>query len=67
MKAADIRRKFLDFFKARSHTEVPSGPLVPPDDPTLLLGWTYLDLGFTRVPTPSFFTLTFDGPLTHVA
>src|SRR6266480_7849581 len=36
MKAADIRRKFLDFFKARSHTEVPSGPLVPPDDPTLL-------------------------------
>ncbi len=36
MRSADIRRKFLDFFKARSHTEVPSGPLVPPDDPTLL-------------------------------
>jgi len=38
MKSADIRRKFLDYFKASpgSHREVPSGPLVPPDDPTLL-------------------------------
>ncbi|HMG17904.1 MAG TPA: alanine--tRNA ligase [Gemmatimonadales bacterium] len=36
MKSADIRRKFLDFFTARGHREAPSGPLVPPDDPTLL-------------------------------
>ena len=38
MKSADIRRKFIDYFKAspRSHQEVPSGPLVPADDPTLL-------------------------------
>jgi alanyl-tRNA synthetase len=36
MKSSEIRRKFLDFFKARGHTEVPSGPLVPADDPTLL-------------------------------
>ncbi len=38
MKSSVIRRKFLDYFKAppRSHREVPSGPLVPPDDPTLL-------------------------------
>jgi alanyl-tRNA synthetase len=36
MKSAEIRRKFLDFFQARRHQEVPSGPLVPPDDPTLL-------------------------------
>ncbi len=38
MKAADIRRKFVDYFKAppRSHREVPSSPLVPGDDPTLL-------------------------------
>src|SRR5882762_6995736 len=36
MTSAEIRRKFLDFFKARGHQEVPSGPLVPPDDPTLL-------------------------------
>ena len=36
MKSSEIRRKFLDYFTARGHTEVASGPLVPPDDPTLL-------------------------------
>ena len=38
MKSADIRRKFVDYFTAapRSHREVPSSPLVPADDPTLL-------------------------------
>ena len=36
MRSADIRRSFIDFFKARGHGQVASGPLVPPDDPTLL-------------------------------
>ena len=36
MKSAEIRRKFIDFFKARRHQEVPSASLVPADDPTLL-------------------------------
>jgi len=36
MKAAEIRRKFIDYFKARRHNEVPSSSLVPADDPTLL-------------------------------
>ena len=36
MKAAAIRRKFIDYFKARRHNEVPSSSLVPADDPTLL-------------------------------
>src|SRR3989440_64714 len=36
MTSAEIRRKFLDFFKARGHQEVPSSPLVPADDPTLV-------------------------------
>ncbi|HEY3279520.1 MAG TPA: alanine--tRNA ligase [Gemmatimonadales bacterium] len=36
MTAAQIRRKFLDFFTARGHREVPSSSLVPADDPTLL-------------------------------
>ncbi|HSC58140.1 MAG TPA: alanine--tRNA ligase [Gemmatimonadales bacterium] len=31
-----IRRKFLDFFVAKGHREVPSSSLVPADDPTLL-------------------------------
>ena len=36
MKSADIRQKFLDFFAARDHEIVPSSPLVPGNDPTLL-------------------------------
>ncbi len=36
MKAADIRQKFLEFFRARGHEVRPSGTLVPADDPTLL-------------------------------
>ncbi|HVZ71920.1 MAG TPA: alanine--tRNA ligase [Polyangia bacterium] len=34
--SADVRRTFLDFFKAQGHTEVASASLVPQDDPTLL-------------------------------
>ena len=33
---ADIRRDFLDFFSSRGHAIVPSAPLVPGNDPTLL-------------------------------
>jgi len=33
---ARIRREFLEFFAARGHTVVPSAPLVPGNDPTLL-------------------------------
>jgi len=33
----------------------------------LLLGWSYVDLGFAKVGTPSFFSLERDGPLSHVA
>jgi len=36
MKAADIRTRFLQFFAERGHTIVPSSPLVPGNDPTLL-------------------------------
>jgi alanyl-tRNA synthetase len=36
MWSSDIRRLFLDFFVARGHQQVPSSPLVPADDPTLL-------------------------------
>ena len=36
-------------------------------DSTLLLGWTYLDLGAVRVPTPSFFALRRGVELDHVA
>jgi alanyl-tRNA synthetase len=33
---SEIRSDFLDFFAARGHTIVPSAPLVPGNDPTLL-------------------------------
>jgi alanyl-tRNA synthetase len=36
MKAHDIRRSFIDFFRDRGHTHVPSSSLVPSGDPTLL-------------------------------
>ena len=36
MKSADIRSKFIEYFAARGHREVPSSSLVPGDDPTLL-------------------------------
>ena len=36
MKSTEIRRSFLDFFASQGHQEVPSSPLVPHGDPTLL-------------------------------
>ncbi|MCD6531027.1 alanine--tRNA ligase [bacterium] len=36
MKSEEIRQKFLDYFKNLDHTIVPSSPVVPIDDPTLL-------------------------------
>ena len=36
MKTRDIRKKFLDYFAANGHEIVPSSPLVPNNDPTLL-------------------------------
>jgi alanyl-tRNA synthetase len=36
MSAADVRRAFLDYFREHGHTVVPSSPLVPANDPTLL-------------------------------
>jgi alanyl-tRNA synthetase len=36
MKSGDLRRLFLEYFKRNGHTVVPSSPLVPANDPTLL-------------------------------
>ena len=36
MKASEIRSTFLKFFESKGHTVVPSSPVVPGDDPTLL-------------------------------
>jgi alanyl-tRNA synthetase len=36
MTAAEIRQHFLDFFKSKGHSIVPSAPIVVKNDPTLL-------------------------------
>jgi len=36
MNSSQIRQRFLDFFASKGHTVVPSSPLVPHGDPTLL-------------------------------
>ena len=36
MNSAEIRDRFVEFFKARDHRHVDSSPLVPGNDPTLL-------------------------------
>ena len=36
MGSAEIRDKFLDFFKSKAHVIVPSAPIVTKNDPTLL-------------------------------
>ena len=54
--SADIREKFLRFFEERGHRRVPSSPLVPAGDPTLLftnsgmVQFKDVFLGFDRRP-----------------
>ncbi|MGB3806064.1 MAG: alanine--tRNA ligase [Erythrobacter sp.] len=51
----DIRRSFLDFFKGRDHAELPSAPLVPHNDPTLMFvnaGMVPFKNVFTGLETP---------------
>jgi alanyl-tRNA synthetase len=36
MTSNEIRSNFLEYFRKRGHTIVPSAPLIPADDPTLL-------------------------------
>ncbi|MFA5961984.1 MAG: alanine--tRNA ligase [Parcubacteria group bacterium] len=36
LTAKDLRQKYLDFFKSKGHAIIPSAPLVPENDPTVL-------------------------------
>jgi alanyl-tRNA synthetase len=46
----DIRSTFLDYFKSKDHLVIPSSPLVPKDDPSLL----FVNAGM--VPFKNYFT-----------
>ena len=35
-KSSEIRQKYLDFFKSKNHVIIPSAPVVPENDPTVL-------------------------------
>ena len=51
----DIRRSFLDYFASAEHAEVPSAPLVPYNDPTLMFvnaGMVPFKNSFTGLETP---------------
>ncbi|MDB5237261.1 MAG: alanyl-tRNA synthetase [Parcubacteria group bacterium] len=36
MTVSEVRKRFLDFYKARGHAIIPSAPIVPGNDPTTL-------------------------------
>ena len=52
MNIAEIRTKYLEYFKARKHVVIPSAPLVPQNDPTTLVVCA-------RLADPAY-TVTFD-------
>jgi alanyl-tRNA synthetase len=57
----DIRRSFLDFFEGEGHTQVPSSPLVPHNDPTLMFvnaGMVPFKNVFTGLETRDYQTAT---------
>ncbi len=54
----DIRRSFLDYFERNGHARVPSAPLVPHNDPTLMFvnaGMVPFKNVFTGLETPALF------------
>ncbi len=57
----DIRRGFLDYFEGQGHTRVPSAPLVPHNDPTLMFvnaGMVPFKNVFTGLETRPYSTAT---------
>ncbi len=52
---AELRTKFIDFFKSKGHMALPSFSLIPQDDPSVLLinaGMTPMKAWFTGAETP---------------
>lgn len=56
MTGNELRKKFLEFFKSKDHLILPSYPLIPENDPTLLL------VGAGMAPFKPFFTGKMNPP-----
>lgn len=56
MKGNEIRERYLRFFEGRGHLHLPSFPLIPKDDPSLLL------IGAGMAPLKPFFTGKVEPP-----
>jgi alanyl-tRNA synthetase len=57
MNSRETRQAFLDFFKSKGHTIVPSSSLIPENDPTLLFttaGMVQFKQYYSRVVEPPF-------------
>jgi len=58
MKGAEVRKSFLDFFASKNHLIVPSAPIVPVGDPTLMftnagmVQFKDVFLGLAQAPAP---------------
>jgi alanyl-tRNA synthetase len=59
MKAAEVRKKFTDYFQRQNHKLIPSSPVVPADDPTIMftnagmVQFKKVFLGQEQPPSPS--------------
>ncbi len=62
------RGLLIDYTPAGGLASRVRDPIVAVDEGSaaLLLGWSYVDLGVVRVPTPSYFLLEREGPLAYV-
>ena len=49
MRVAEIRRIFLEYFEKHGHAIVPSSPVVPHDDPTLLFANAGMNLSLIHI------------------
>lgn len=57
MTAQELREKFIEFFKVKNHKYLPSAPLVPQDDPSVLLttaGMQQFKKWFTGIEKPHY-------------
>jgi alanyl-tRNA synthetase len=61
MTGNELRKRYLDFFASKEHLVLPSYPLIPENDPTLLL------IGAGMAPFKPFFTGKMKPPKTRIS